>query len=200
MKKLLCAAAALAVSTAVHASIIPTLTGVTPDGMGAYFFSYQGYLAGDQGLVAGDQLEIFNFAGYVPGSVFSPYADVTASVTTGDPNGLDLPPGFVIQPGTTTLVFTYTGPNFDTTGGPFGRTLFNGIGAKSTFPNFALAGAYSAVAEKNNGPETGHATFNLGYEAVPVSSIPEPAAWALMLVGAGLSGAAMRGRRRVAAA
>jgi hypothetical protein len=199
MKKLLLtAASALAVAGAAHASIIPTLTGVTPDGSGDYFFSYQGYLAGDQGLVAGDQLDIFNFAGYVPGSVFSPYGDVTATAVTGDPSGLDLPPGFTIQPGTTTLVFTYTGPNYDTSGGPFGVTLFNGIGAKSIYGNYALAGAFSAVAEKNTGPATGTATFNFGYEDVPIS-VPEPAAWSLMLIGAALSGAALRGRRQTAA-
>jgi hypothetical protein len=198
MKKLLLVTAALVVSTAAHASIIPTLTGVTGPSGGQYTWTYQGYLAGDQGLVSGDQLDIFNFAGYVPGSVFSPYANVVATATTGDPSGLILPPGYVIQPGTTTLVFTYTGPNYDTKGGPFGVTDFNGLSAKSTLGTINPLGAFSAVAEKNTGPDTGTPTFNTGYEAVP-GSVPEPSAWGLMLLGAGLTGATLR-RRRMALA
>ncbi len=196
---LLAAAAALAVCSAAQASVIPTLTGVTPDGSD-FKFTYQGYLAGDQGLVAGDQLDIFNFAGYVPGSIFSPYSDVTATATTGNPSGLILPPGFVINPADATLVFTYTGPNYDTSGGPFPVTLFDGLSADSTFGGINNSGAYSAVAEKNTGPDTGTPTYNLGYEDVPGAVVPEPGAWALMLLGAGLAGATLRGRRRAAVA
>ncbi len=57
--------------------------------------------------------------------------------------------------------------------------------------------AYSTVAEKNTGPETRSPTFNTGYDDVPIP-IPEPATWALMLLGAGLSGAALRSRKRQA--
>ncbi len=198
MKRLLLAAAALAISTAAQASIISTLTSVTPDGAD-YMWTYQGYLAGDQGLVFGDQLDIFNFAGYVPGSVTSGgLLDVTATATTGNPSDLILPPGFVIDPGTTTLVFTYTGPPYNASGGPYPVTLFNGIGAESIYNGINLFGAYSAEAEKNTGSETGTPTFNTGDEAVP--EVPEPGAWALMLLGAGLTGAAIRRRRSLAAA
>jgi hypothetical protein len=198
MKKFLLTAAVLAVSTASQASIIPTLTGITPVGSD-FQFSYQGYLAGDQGLVSGDQLDIFNFAGYVPGTVASPYPTVIASATTGNPSGLILPPGFVINPADATLVFTYTGPDYNTSGGPYAVTLFNGLSAESIYGTSTGFGAFSAVAEKNTGPDTGTTTYNTGYEDVP-TPVPEPAIWALMLLGAGLSGATLRSRRKIATA
>jgi hypothetical protein len=199
MKKLLLTVAALAVSAAAQASVIPTLSGVTPVGS-VYLFTYDGYLSGDQGLVAGDQLDIFNFAGYVPGSITNGgNPDVVATAVTGDPSGLSLPPGVTLVPGDTTLVFTYEGPDYDTSGGPFGVTLFSGLGAESIYGSFALAGAYSAVAENNTGPETGTATFNFGYEAVPVPT-PEPATWGLMLFGAAATGTVLRRRRRLSVA
>jgi len=200
MKKLFLAAAVLAVSTAAQASIIPTLTGVTPAGSD-FMWTYQGYLAGDQGLVSGDQLDIFNFAGYVPGSVTNGgLANVTATATTGNPSGLILPPGFVINPSDTTLVFTYTGPPYETSGGPYPVTLFSGLGAESIYNAINIFGAFSAVAEKNTGPETGTPTFNTGYEAVPTMTVPEPGPWGLMLLGGGLTGMALRRRRSPAVA
>jgi hypothetical protein len=199
MNKFLLTVAALAVSTAAQASIIPTLSSITPVGSN-FMFTYDGYLSGDQGLVAGDQLDIFNFAGYVPGSVTAGgNPDVVATVVTGDPSGLSLPPGVSLIPGDVTLVFTYEGPPYDTSGGPFGVTLFSGLGAQSIYGGSALIGAYSAVAENNTGPETGTATFNFGFEAVPFP-IPEPATWALMLIGAAATGASLRNRRNLAAA
>lgn len=196
MKKILLATAAIAVAAAAHASVIPTLTSVTDDGGGQYTYTYDGYLAGDQGLVSGDQLDIFNFAGYVPGSISNGgYADITAMATTGNPNGLQLPPGFTIQPGTTTLIFTYTGPDYHTSGGPFSNTVFSGLSARSTIGTTSALGGFSAVAEKNTGPETGTPTYNDGYVGVP-GAVPEPASWAIMLFGFGLAGASFRARRR----
>jgi hypothetical protein len=40
--------------------------------------------------------------------------------------------------------------------------------------------------------------FTLGQVTVPVSAVPEPATWAMMLGGFGLLGAATRRRNRVA--
>jgi hypothetical protein len=199
MKKLLLTVAALALSTAAQASVIPTLTSVTPVGSD-FFFSYSGYLSGDTGLVHGDQLDIFNFLGYVPGSITTGgIADVSATVTTGNPSGLALPPGFTIIPGSTTLVFTWVGPPYNASGGPFPITLFNGIGAESIYGASALDGAYSAVTTQNFGPTQGTKAFNTGFEAVP-ALVTEPATWALMLTGAAATGAILRGRRKLASA
>lgn len=194
MKKILLATtAALAVAASAHASIIPTLTNVTADAGGQYTYTYDGYLAADQGLVSGNQLDIFNFAGYVPGSISSGYTDITAMATTGNSDGLQLPPGFTIQPGTTTLVFTYTGADYNTSGGPFSNTVFSGLSARSTLGGIRT-GAYSAVAEKNTGTETGTPTYNNGFVGVP-GTVPEPASWAVMLLGFGVAGASFRARR-----
>jgi hypothetical protein len=194
MKSLLLgAAAALAFTAGAHASIIPTLTSVTPDGSN-YLFSYQGQLAPDQGVTAGDQLVIIDFAGYVPGSVNSTLTDVTASVSDTLPAALLLPPGTTDNPNIPDLVFTYTGPDFDTVGGPFGGdTNFNGLSAVSVYGGTTL-GTFSAEAVKNDGATAGSATYNVGFVAIP-SAVPEPAVWAIMLMGFGGLGAAMRTRR-----
>jgi hypothetical protein len=197
MKKLLLTVATVMAATATQASIIPTLTSVTPTGSD-FTFTYSGYLSGDTGLKPGNQLDIFNFLGYVPGSISADGNPVSVSVTTGNPSGLPLPPGFTFLPGAVTLVFTYTGPPYRTSGGPYDFTNFTGLSAESIYGGSALDGAYSAVAVGNTGPATGTAAYNFGYEAVP-AIIPEPAAWGLMLIGATMTGAALRNRRKLAA-
>jgi hypothetical protein len=186
--------AATALATAAHASIIPALDSVTPSGAD-FSYSYGGFLSGDTGLVAGDQLDIFNVLGYVPGSISAgANPNIVASAATGDPSGLALPPTFVLNPAATTLVFTYVGPDFDTSGGPFADLIFSGLSALSTIGTFADIGAYSATSTDNTGPTAGTEAFNFGSEAVP-APVPEPSGWALMLAGAGLAGTALRRRR-----
>ena len=194
MKAIGLAIAALALSTAAHASIIPNLASVTPDGSD-FIFSYQGQLAPDQGVKAGNQLVIVDFAGYVPGSVASAIPDVIATVSDTLPAGLLLPPGVTDNAAIPDLVFTYIGPDFDTSGGPFsGLTDFNGLSAESTFHGVAL-GSFSAVAVTNDGKATGSAAFNVGSVGVP-SAVPEPATWAVIFFGFGAVGASIRSRRR----
>ena len=67
-KLLLTAIALVASSAAAHASNIPVLDTVTQVGS-VFEFPYNGTLAGDTGLVAGNQLVIFDFGGYVTGSI-----------------------------------------------------------------------------------------------------------------------------------
>ncbi len=195
MKKLLLASAAFAaLAASSHASILPGLASTTTSG-GVTTFSYDGILSADQGLTSGDQLVILNFGGYVPGSVFSPYANVIASTTTSIPAGLVTPPGFTQEAGTTDLVFTYNGPNYNTTGGPSATdTVFAGLTAETTLSGVNPNGFFSAKAVKNFGTDAGTPAYNVGQVAVP-GSVPEPAAWAMMLVGFGLCGSVMRRRR-----
>jgi hypothetical protein len=188
------AGAALIFAAGAHASVIPALTSVTPDGSD-FLFSYQGQLAPDQGVVAGDKLVIVDFAGYVPGSVASSLMDVSASISYTLPAGLLMEPGYTDNPNIPDLVFTYTGANFDTSGGPFTSDVsFNGLTAESTLGGVVL-GSYSAEAVKNEGLSAGTPTYNVGLVGVP-TAVPEPAVWAMMLVGFGGLGVSLRSSRK----
>jgi hypothetical protein len=201
--RLVASAAAVAVaaflSSGAQASVIPVLDSVTADGSD-FLFSYDGQLAPDQGVIAGDQLVIVDFAGYVPGSVHSSLADVTASVSYTLPTGMLLDPGFTDNPAIPDLVFTYTGPAFDTSGGPFPSQVdFMGLSAEST-DSLQGTGSFSAVAVKNDGAQTGTTTYNVGQVGVPIpSGVPEPATWAMFLIGFGAVGWTLRGCRNASA-
>jgi len=205
MKKILLATAAfLGVAGSAGASVIPSLTSVTasPTTPIEWLWSYQGTLSGDAGLTNGSKLVIFDFKGYVPGSIFSPYANVIA--TTQDvTTGLLTVPGFVDDPTLPNLVFTYNGPDFDSAHGPFPSIDFNGLSAKSIYGGMQ-AGVFAALTVKNN-PDgtpggTGTAIFDTGSITVPFASgVPESATWALMIMGFGGVGGMLRRRKATAA-
>ena len=198
MKRLVLAAIApLAIASVAHGAIVPSLENVTPVGSN-FEFDYQGTLVGDQGLVSGSRLVIFDFAGYVIGSVSAADPNFVATVENTS-SGLIVPPGTVDDPTVPNLVFTWIGPPFHASGGPFADFNF-AFKALSKYKNLALT-VFSAIAVKNNdlGPGgAGTKTFNTGYTSAP-SPAPEPQVWALMLAGFGLVGASLR-RRRTASA
>jgi hypothetical protein len=201
MKRLLLAAgAALCLSGAAHASIIPILLDVVPNGAN-FEFDYSAALSGDQGLVPGSEFVIFDFAGYVPGSVFSTAPNIVASVQNmanfnTNAGGVEMDPLFTDDPTIPDLVFTYTGPPFHTTGGPYSAIIFTGLGALSTSGNTTLDG-FSSRAISNDGIGTsGQPSFNDGAVAVPFAGVPEPASWALLILGFGGVGSLLRARRR----
>jgi hypothetical protein len=191
MKKLLLAAAAvLCTATAAHASIIPVLMYVSQEGV-LFRYSYQGTLAGDQGITQGSKLVIFDFAGFA-GGFETPSSFITASTEMS--SGM-FAPGQTDDPNITNLVFTWNGPDFHTTGGPLDPVDFNGLSALSTYNNTGLDG-FAAAAVKNN-EAAGSLTVNAGSVLVPISGpVPEPASWALMILGFGGVGAMVRSRKR----
>jgi len=195
MKRLLLTAcAAFGLATAANASIIPVLSSVSDDGMGAFEFKYDGTLAGDQGLIPGSELIIFDFAGYVPGSI-SPGiygADVDAFVELSSA----IPPPFLMidSPLIPNLVFRWKGAPFNASGGPFPDVDFSGLTASSIYGS-AKVGGFSALAVVNNGKAGGLLTFNSGFVGVPNAVVPEPAAWAMLILGFGGAGAMLRRRR-----
>jgi hypothetical protein len=194
MKKwVLAAVAAIGIAGSANAAIV-TLQTITPNGANDFTFNYQGTLGGDEGLRTGDRLIIYDFAGYIPGSIFSPNAAVVATTELTSPGGL-VGPGFDDDASVTNLVFTYTGPNFRNQGGPFAPLDFNGLGARSTFGGSALD-AFFALTTKNNA-NANTPIFTLGSVTVPAfNAVPEPAAWAMMIGGFGLIGAASRRRNQ----
>jgi hypothetical protein len=199
MKLQSCLALACAVAClggAANATVIPSLTSVTPTGAN-FTFSYQGTLSGDSGLTQGSRLVIFDFAGYVPGTVTSPFANLSSTAELIS-SGLITIPGQVDDPSLWNLVFTYTGPDFQVSGGPFAPIEFNGLSAVSTLSQLG-SDTFAAVTVKNN-PDgvpggTGTPLFDQGFITVP-SAIPEPATWGMMILGLGMIGAGLRMRRR----
>jgi hypothetical protein len=197
MKKwVLAASAAFCLASSASAAVI-TLQSVTPNGANNFTFSYQGTLGPDEGLRSGNRLVIFDFAGYIPGSIFSPSPNVTGSVEFTSPTAL-VAPGFNDNPALVNLVFTYVGPNLRNEGGPFAPLDFNGLGARSTLGTTARD-AFFTLTTKNNPTPGGSNTpvFTLGSVQVP-AAIPEPATWAMMIGGFGLVGMASRRRTRAA--
>jgi hypothetical protein len=205
MKKLLLmAGAALCLATGARASIIPVLDTVTTDGSN-FLYTYHATLSGDQGLTTGSTLVIQDFAGYVPGSIsvsgtgFSPFiltsTPLVANFNTAA-GGVQTNAVFSDDPNVTDLVFTYHGPDFHTSGGPFTDIQIMGLTAESTFGGVAVDG-FSSRAIKNTGVgTTGTVAFNNGAVEVPVApGVPEPASWALLILGFGGIGGMVRMRR-----
>ena len=206
MRKLLLAAGAwMALSTAAHAAITPVLDSVTPLGTD-FEYSYSGTLAGDHGLVSGSELIIYDFAGYIAGSISAGIygADLLAFTELTSA----LPPmfGYDDDPLIPNLVFKWVGAPFNASGGPFPDVDFAGLSAKSVFGETAL-NSYSSLTVTNNGKATGFPSYSAGSVAVPFGTIgghsggvPEIATWAMMITGLAGVGALLRRHRRPALA
>jgi hypothetical protein len=197
-KAILAAVAALGFAVPASAGVI-TLGGITQNGANDFTFTYQGTLGPDEGLRAGDRLIIYDFRGYIDGSISADgNANVAVSVENTSMGGF-VTPGFDDNPNIVNLVFTYTGPDFRNTGGPFTPFDFDGLSARSTLGGMGVD-AFFGLSTKNNpdgvpgGSNT--AVFSLGQVTVPAAAVPEPASWALMLGGFGLLGATARRRSR----
>ena len=182
-----------AVATAASAAVIPVLDTITLVGTD-YDFSYSGTLSGDTGLVEDDILIISDFAGYVAGSVsagiYAADVDVSAELTS-----TLAPIGFDDDPLLFNLVFRWIGSPFNASGGPFADVSFSGLTARSVFSGSTLDG-YVGVTTINNGAATGSKEFNAGAVGVAAAVVPEPASWALLILGFGGAGAMLRARRR----
>lgn len=191
------AVAAVGLAGSADAAVL-TLQSISNNGPNDNTFNYQATLGGDEGLRSGDRIVLFDFGGYIAGSIFTPNANFVGSseLTSSDP----VTPGFTDDASLSNLVFTYVGPDFRFPGGPLDSLDINGLGARSTFSSTTVDAFFSQTV-KNNGTQpggSGTTVFTLGQATTPaLAGIPEPATWAMFLGGFGLLGGAMRRRTRM---
>jgi hypothetical protein len=187
MKKLACsllaAASAIAFSAPAGAAIV-FLDSVSAEG-DLYRFNYIVQFAADEGVSDGSTVSIYDFQGYVPGSITSSAALVTASTELTSPD-LPMSPGYMDDGGVVNLRFTYNGPSQD-----LSNQTFTGFSALSRYGAISLDG-FSGLSIKTAGA-VDTSVFTQGSVGVP--AVPEPATWAMMISGFGLLGAAARRRR-----
>lgn len=187
--------AGAAALTAPSQAAVLTLQGVTANGPGDFTFTYQATIGPDEGVRAGDKFIIYDFGGYIDGSIFAG-ANFTTAVENTSPGGI-VTPGFTDDASIPNLVFTYVGSAFQTTGGPYPSFNFPAIGAHSAFGQTILDAFFSLTTKNNPPSEAERPVFTLGSVSVPFNAIPEPSSWAMMLGGFTLLGAATRRRRTV---
>ncbi len=163
----------------------------------AFTYNYGGTLASTEGIVAGTKLVILDFAGYVDGSIFSPYATITGT-TELTSSGILIDPTFTDDPTIANLVFTYNGPDFQAgppADGEFYTPIdFSGLAAASIYGDTALTG-FATLTVKNVSP-TPTTVYSAGSVLAPVLAVPEPATWAMLALGFGAIGMASRRRPR----
>jgi len=196
MKRALTAVVAcLGMSSATAHATTVFLEGVTPVGS-EFRFNYGGSLSPTEGVKSGSTLVVYDFAGYVSGSVGAISPNISATTAFTNP-GLILDPAFTDDPNIVNLVFTYTGPDFQTTpapaGSPYPAIDFTGLFARSTFGGVKFDG-FSTLTVKNTLFEAGTNVFSTGSVGIP-SPVPEPSTWGMLIGGIGMAGAAMRRRR-----
>jgi len=198
MKYLLAAAAAVVCAAAPSAAAVLTLESVTANGPNNFTFRYQATLDANEGLRNRDRFVIFDFDGYINGSVMSATSLLVATSEMVSTTPLT-PPGFTDDPLKANLVFTYYGSGYRTTGGPTTTIDLGGLSGRSIFGGQSADGFYARTTK--NDPKSGKDTalYTLGAVTIPApgstpDAVPEPAAWAMMLGGFGLLGSAMRRR------
>jgi hypothetical protein len=197
------AAASMAVAGAANAAVIPVLMDVSAEG-DLYRFTYEATLAADAGVTEGNKLVIYDFAGFAGGfETPTPFISASTEFVTA----LAPAPGGLLpalpnddNPLVENLVFTWTGPDFQTDGGPYEPINFM-LSVLSQFNEIRDDG-FTALTMKNNGEQQGSWLYNVGTTSVPMATgaIPEPATWAMMILGFGGVGSLLRRRREAVAA
>ena len=197
MKKILglaaLAACAIAPVTASSAATVQ-LDSRSFDGTN-WVFTYGGTLAPTEGVESGSKLVILDFAGYVDGSISSALASISTSIEMSSA-ALGYFPGITDDPSIPNLVFTYTGASFQVSPAPAGGYTpidFTGLSALTTLSGVTTDGFSAYTVNNSRGGVNGTDVYSTGSLLVP-SAVPEPATWAMMLIGFGVAGYSMRRR------
>lgn len=196
MKTLMAGTAAALAMAGTAQAITPVLTNVSAVG-DRYLFTYSLTLNEDEGVRTGDRLVIYDFQGFdgfAPTSNPSIGTFTELTTSTGGVDNLQSPPGFNDDAGILNIGWRWEGPDVFTTG-PHAPVDFM-LSAYSTFGGRQLDG-FSSLTVKNNGDAIGMPLYEQGAAGVPApgAAVPEPGAWALMILGFGGAGAMLRRRR-----
>ena len=188
LSTLLASAVALLGMNRAEAGFTVLLTGPAT-GTGPFTYSYASAINASDSIVSGNFFRIYDFGGYVPGSITAP-AGWTASTALVNPTP---PPNVVLthgdDPTITNLIFTYTGAQID------GPQVFTGFTAQSTIlatvGNGLIAKDYVGRATQTL---SGEFVDSVGNVAVP-AIVPEPSSCILLGLG-GVSVVGLLARRR----
>ncbi|HLK61267.1 MAG TPA: hypothetical protein VKU00_32255 [Chthonomonadaceae bacterium] len=173
---------------ASRADLIPELQSVAPNGSGHFTWSYNVDLTNDEVVKKGTFFTIYDFAGFVPGTNFQPSGWVFSSSMLGN-TPLRVAP--VDNPNIPNLSWTYTGKT-RLGPGPLDLGLFgaDSNSGRAQLGNFAA----EAIKYAPGKPGNGRPVDNIGSIGVPVPSVPEPGALALLLPGLAPLGLLLRKR------
>jgi hypothetical protein len=204
MRKFVTALLLVGCAGAAQADIIPTLSVSSPIAVGSLFeYTYIATLAADQAIMTGSYFTIYDFQGF-------DHFGTLGSGFTGATHLLGTTPDRVLPNDSASVLnatFTYAGPTINQPAGT-GQGSSTEVGSfviYSKFDGLSLID-FASEAVKNNGFSKGTLVDNVGYTAGPLesggagSTVPEPATWALLGIGFGFVGAAVRRRQRSAVA
>ena len=175
------AAPASATSTTLvpHHTLTPSLASATPGGL----WSYNADLTSGQ-LAAGDGFTIFDFGGYVAGSIAAPVGWTPTTALTGSPFGTSLG---LDDPALVNLTFTYNGITINQA---IGAQTFTGFTANTT----DLGQVADDWASHDHDITSAPATEAQGTILVPSNAVPDGGS-TVALLGVALAG--LEGLRRI---
>ena len=173
------AAATSGTALVPHHTLTPSLASATPGGL----WSYNADLTSGQ-LAAGDGFTIFDFDGYVAGSIAAPVDWTPSTALTGSPFGASLG---LDDPALINLTFTYNGPTINQA---IGAQTFTGFNANTT----DLGQVADDWASHDHDISSAPATEAQGTILVPGNAVPDGGS-TVALLGVALAG--LEGLRRI---
>jgi VPDSG-CTERM motif len=174
------APAPAAPSVRVHHTITPSVASINSPGV----WSYDAKLTSG-GVWNGDGFTIFDFGGYVAGSIFAPAGWTATTALTGSVLNVAPPVGYVDDPTLVNLEFTRTGGTIGPTNGEQDLGLF---GAETTLSGESLL----AWSSRDHAPD---GTVGADHaDRILVPSVPDGGATVALL---GIALASLEGVRRI---